>query len=438
MRPQSFKGERTRQGSAISVDADSAGVSRAGTGQCLGAWRRLSLTLGFFPISEYQYYEFLAIDQPLDQDQLSDIRTLSTRASITANSFVNEYHWGDFRGDVTSLMSQFYDAHLYWANWGTRRVMFRIPRSALDTELIETFCVEDHVEVQVAGEWLILDITSEQDDGYDYDPDNWFTLSSVVGIREELLAGDLRGLYLAWLAALSQRESDDAGGPDALEPPLPPGLNELSPAQQVLAEFLQLDEDLFGAAREASPPLHRDAQDSAARTWVQQLLPQEKDRIILSLLEKPAAARTELLGRIRQHSSSETPGSARRRARQLLDLAEERRVQRQEAQAQRRAEQRAKREAAEATARQERLARVSADQQAAWSEVDAAIGQKTAEGYTLAVEVLKDLREIAEREGTLPQFSERLSAIRQAHRRKVSLMRCLNEAEGLGPDVRPA
>lgn len=384
-------------------------------------------------MSEHQYYEFLAIDQPLNQDQLADIRALSTRASITANSFVNEYHWGDFRGDVTSLMSQYYDAHLYWANWGTRRVMFRIPRSALDTELIETFCVQHYVEVHVAGESLILDVTSEQDDGFDYDPDNWFTLSSVVGIREELLSGDLRGLYLVWLAGISQWESGNAGGPEALEPPLPAGLNKLSPSQQVLADFLQLDQDLLGAACEASPPLRRDAQDSAARTWVQQLPPQEKDRIILSLLENPAAARTELLGRIRKDSSSGTSASPRRRVRRLLDLAAERSVQREDAGAQRRAEQKAKREAAEATARQERLALVSADQQAAWSEADTAIGQKTAEGYTLAIEVLKDLREIAEREGTLPQFSERLNAIRQVHRRKVSLLKRLNNAEGLGP-----
>jgi len=48
-------------------------------------------------MSEYQYYEFLAVDRPLDHRQQAEVRSLSTRASITATSFVNEYHWGNFR-----------------------------------------------------------------------------------------------------------------------------------------------------------------------------------------------------------------------------------------------------------------------------------------------------------------------------------------------------
>jgi hypothetical protein len=44
-------------------------------------------------VSEYQYYEFLAIDRPLDEDERAEVRSLSTRARITATSFVNEYHW---------------------------------------------------------------------------------------------------------------------------------------------------------------------------------------------------------------------------------------------------------------------------------------------------------------------------------------------------------
>lgn len=52
-------------------------------------------------MSEYQYYEFLALDRPLDDRQQADVRSLSTRASITATSFINEYHWGNFRGVQT-------------------------------------------------------------------------------------------------------------------------------------------------------------------------------------------------------------------------------------------------------------------------------------------------------------------------------------------------
>jgi hypothetical protein len=55
------------------------------------------------PMSEYQYYEFLALDQPLTDRQMRDVRSFSTRARITSTSFVNEYHW----------------AFVYFATWGS-------------------------------------------------------------------------------------------------------------------------------------------------------------------------------------------------------------------------------------------------------------------------------------------------------------------------------
>ncbi|ETT27099.1 MULTISPECIES: hypothetical protein [Rhodococcus] len=44
-------------------------------------------------MSEYQHYEFLTVDRPLDERQQAEVRSLSTRARITATSFVNEFRW---------------------------------------------------------------------------------------------------------------------------------------------------------------------------------------------------------------------------------------------------------------------------------------------------------------------------------------------------------
>jgi hypothetical protein len=46
-------------------------------------------------MSEYQYYEFVAIDEPLTPKQMAELRSCSSRANITSTSFVNEYQWGD-------------------------------------------------------------------------------------------------------------------------------------------------------------------------------------------------------------------------------------------------------------------------------------------------------------------------------------------------------
>jgi hypothetical protein len=85
-------------------------------------------------MSEYQYYEFRAIDRPLTRKEMDELRSLSTRAEITPTSFTNTYHWGDFKGNPAALMDRYFDAFVYVANWGTHRLMFRIPRRFLDAE----------------------------------------------------------------------------------------------------------------------------------------------------------------------------------------------------------------------------------------------------------------------------------------------------------------
>jgi hypothetical protein len=50
-------------------------------------------------MSEYQYYEFQAIDRPLSEADRQALRDLSKRSRITATSFTNSYEWGSFKGD---------------------------------------------------------------------------------------------------------------------------------------------------------------------------------------------------------------------------------------------------------------------------------------------------------------------------------------------------
>ena len=50
-------------------------------------------------MSEYQYYEFQAIDRPLTRAQMAALRACSSRATITSTRFVNSYSYGRFKGD---------------------------------------------------------------------------------------------------------------------------------------------------------------------------------------------------------------------------------------------------------------------------------------------------------------------------------------------------
>jgi hypothetical protein len=175
-------------------------------------------------MSEYQYYGFLAIDRPLDDRQQAEVRSLSTRARITATSFVNEYHWGNFRGDPSRMMERYYDAHLYLTNWGTHRIMLRLPRRLYGIDLAEDFCVGDQVTAWTTGEFLVLDLTSEDDSG-DWEHDAQATLSAIAqSPQRDRAAGDLRPLYLAWLAGYGTWDRDeyafDRDADHELEPPV--------------------------------------------------------------------------------------------------------------------------------------------------------------------------------------------------------------------------
>jgi hypothetical protein len=277
-------------------------------------------------VSEYQYYEFLAIDQPLDDDEQAEVRSLSTRATITATSFVNEYHWGDFKGDPNRLMERYYDAHLYVANWGTHRVMFRLPSDQLDPDVVDDYCVDDQVSAWATAEFVVLDFTSEDEAGeFDFDYDAEALLSAIVGVRAELAAGDLRPLYLAWLAAYGTWERDenvfDRDADDDIEPPVPPGLGTLTAPQRALADFLRLDDALLATAAQNSPSLGKITEDSGDLVaWVARLPVAEKNRLLTRVVQGEAArVRTELLRRFRDDTAPAIPVPTRRTVANLLD-----------------------------------------------------------------------------------------------------------------------
>ena len=188
-------------------------------------------------MSEYQYYEFVALDRPLTTAEQAEVRELSTRATITATSFTNDYQWGDFKGSPDELMQRYYDAHLYFANWGTHRVMFRLPRTVLDPGLAEQYCVDPQVSVYATSDHVILDMTSDDEPG-DEDEDLEGSLSGIVGARSELAAGDLRPLYLAWLSGYGTWERDEDAFDDedegVAEPPVPAGLGSLTASQRAI------------------------------------------------------------------------------------------------------------------------------------------------------------------------------------------------------------
>jgi hypothetical protein len=56
-------------------------------------------------MSEYQYYEFRAIDRVLSDRQMQELRAISTRAAISRTSFSNCYTYGDLKANPSDVPS---------------------------------------------------------------------------------------------------------------------------------------------------------------------------------------------------------------------------------------------------------------------------------------------------------------------------------------------
>ncbi len=198
-------------------------------------------------LSEYRYYEFQAVDRPLDEADRKALRALSSRARITAASFTNHYERGDFKGSPVQLVERWFDLHLHVASWGTRRLMMRLPRRLVDHDRLDAWLVgTDLAEILEAGDNLILDIRDDGEEALDRDWDDgsgW--LAAMAPLRADLLSGDWRLPYLLRLTGVEDGSVRD----EALEPLS--GIAPLSAGLLAFADFFRIDGDLAQAAAEA-------------------------------------------------------------------------------------------------------------------------------------------------------------------------------------------
>jgi hypothetical protein len=389
-------------------------------------------------MSEYQYYEFQAIDRPLSQQEMAKLRALSTRATITRYRFVNVYHWGDFGGDPAKLMENYFDAFVYVANWGTYRFMLRLPRRLLALETVEPYFACEWTTARVAGDAVILEFLLA-DEGYDDEKRlGWITdeqaagwLPGLLPLRAELASGDLRCLYLGWLLCAQGGMLDD----EEIEPPVPPGLGRLSAALRAFAEFFWLDQTLIEIAAERSADLDATgAPRDQLERWIHELPDSEKDALLFRVAaEGDPHLRAELLQQFQRSTAVSgdqtiTGSVVGRTVGQLVAAAEHRaEVKRQES-AEREARERARRAKEAARARAAYLDDLAPREEEAWRRVEAFIETKRPKEYDQAVALLRDLHDLGVRDGQTGRFGLRLRDLRQRYATRPALLQRLKQA----------
>ncbi|WP_294535759.1 hypothetical protein [uncultured Rhodoblastus sp.] len=366
-------------------------------------------------MSEYQYYEFQAVDRPLTAAEQQELRALSTRARITTTSFVNSYEWGDFKGSPSRLIERMFDLHLYLANWGSRRFFLRLPRKFVDRIWLNGVLSEvDCVETRIVGEHLVVEIARDELDVEDFD-EGAGQLAALAPLRAKILAGDLRMFYLLWLTAVEA----DVFADDTPEPL--PGVGPLDGPLEAFAEFFQIDSNLVAAAAERNAhSAGGELQSSDIDAAIRALSEEGRVGLLSRLYTGDPFVGVELRRRVRE-SVAERKGVEPPKARTVGELrarAAEIAAARKRAAASAARAERERREAEAAEARKKRLAAVAARGELAWREVDNEIERRNAAGYDRAKALLADLGDVASSQGATNEFERRVGVLRQKHARK--------------------
>jgi hypothetical protein len=364
-------------------------------------------------MSEYQYYEWQTLDRPLTPEERAAVNRLSSHIDVTSSQAVVTYSWSDFKHDPIQVLARYFDVFLYLANWGSKRLAFRFPKGLLDPKQIEPYLWEYCIELKPVGDCLILDISLDEEEGVDWIEDEGW-LSSLSRLRDDLLQGDYRALYLAWLRAAELQDADDA----EIEPPLPPGLNELSSPLTSFVDLFDLDEYLLQAAAEASPERGQTL-DFPLEEAIARLSPAERDAFLLRLARGEAHLSLALNRRLQELAGLPRPADAvpRRTWGALQATAD--RLQRE---AKRRAA-----KAAEAKRIQELQAFAPCEAKA-WRDVLALIEEKKAASYDKAVALLVRLRDLADYQGRMTEFQTQVAGLQERYTNRPALRDRLQRA----------
>jgi len=370
-------------------------------------------------MSEYQYHEWQTLERPLTAAEQNAMDELSSHIDVTSTQAIVTYHWSDFKHDPIEVLAKYFDAYLYLANWGTRRLAFRFPNGLSDVHAIEAYCDEYHVNIKTIGDVQILEFEMDEDGGYDEWIEEHGLLSTLARLRDDIIQGDFRALYLAWLKAMSQESGEyeeDEEDPENFfndpEPSLPAGLKQLTPPLKALIDFFEIDPFLVSAAAEHSPSLSP-AQEADFASLISRLTRRECDEFLLKIVNAEpgavAALRKKLL------LSEQSRSHPRKNPRTFGELFKSAQTLRQ-AEAKRQAEEKRKKHIVEMQELAKREAQV-------WRAIEKTLESGyTAKNYDDATSLLSKLQQLAEFQGTQTSFMVRLRALVEKYKSRSALI----------------
>lgn len=370
-------------------------------------------------MSEYQYYEFAAIDGPISDEGLKYARGCSSRAEVSRVRWRNTYEFGDFRGSVDTLL-KYYDAHFYFANWGTVCLGLAFPKGALATEMVQPYLragdrFENTVTVKKAGDRSII-YWESNDEGGGVETEGEGVIDELAEIRRELMCGDYRALFLGWLTDFHADEwlETENGAVDV--PPIPAGLGQLSPAQEAFIECFPVDRDALAAAAGLSHACKRDPVPLAE--VIGKFSASEMRALLARVAVGGGTGVMTELNRLR-HPPMQVPAGQTINCKDFAAKA----IEAREARLKKEAEAATAKRQREAEKRKQRLASVFERADSLWARLDSLMDQKIASAYDQAATELQELRDAYAQEGENGAFQQKLAGFRSGYSNRPAMLR---------------
>lgn len=396
-------------------------------------------------MSEYQRYEFMTVDRPLTRAELDAVNHLSSHIEATSTQATIEYNWGDFKHDPIKVLRDYFDGFLYWANWGSPQLAFRFPHGILPSDLLDGYNFGDEVTFTEYEKYDVLALEFGELEA----PDTWtnYDLGSLIAIREELMAGDTRALYVVWLASqrcesgdsyryeeeydedddddeeeMNRHENNNTKKEDDGEvaiPPVPPAFGSLTAAQQALAELLQVPDELLAAAARHSGKAVASIKDDIDG-WIKLLSPEQRDEYLVRLAHNEPGLSYLFIRELRELGQGKTeakPPTGKQIPYTVLQ------AEGKELAAQWERERRKQEEAA----RRKRLQEIHDHQESYWLQAGTAATRKTSSGYDEATKLLVELREAATEFHEVQEFQARFQEWIPEYERSQAFTRRLHE-----------
>lgn len=373
-------------------------------------------------MSEYQYFQFELLDGSLDKAQQAKLRSISSRATINRNHFSVSYHYGDLKAEPVELVAEFFDVGFYYASWGCLYFYLKVPHTTVPEDLLAHAGIVFGFESDLYGPQLVFTFSVEEDDRYFDDEQAADLLRRLARIRDELLAGDFRALYLPWLNHALDHEDDDDF---PVIPLIHFDFSRLTDAQQALAELLCVSESQIRALHLLLQQVqgHQPAQQNLTpQQQLEQFTAEQKDQLLLMLFQQGSLTSNQALQQIPQPTQSKHDFSIWLRAQQYCEFFEQAQLQvkLEQEQAKQQAQQQALRE------RRAHLGAVYAQKAAYWQSIHADVERASGHSYNKAAADLYELCEAYETNGQLAEFALLYAAFLGLVKNKKALMKRLD------------